>query len=122
MEVDLGVFDQAVLWDIKEREYNTTKNIGFTLFDPHIPEGLAGATIKMWIKKPGTHTPSKEVNTEEGHIVITDTAACTFSVIPFFLDVPAGLYVYDIKIFYAGGQQHTRFEGKYEICNTATKC
>jgi hypothetical protein len=48
--------------------------------------------------------------------------ACKFLITPVFLDIPAGGYVYDIKIFYAGGQQHTRFEGKYEICNTATKC
>jgi len=116
------IFEEAVKYHIKERAYKTTANIAFTLVDPNHPENLEGATIKMWIAKPGTHTPAKELSTENAGIVITDAAAGKFSLVPFYVDIPPGNYVYDIKIIYANGDNFIRFEGKYEICQTATKC
>ena len=96
----------------------TTRHSGLT---PLISHDLTGASIKFQVKRRRSdRTALLEFNTANGGIVIADAVAGLISIGKQTIDLPAGVYYYDIEITLGSGDVITVQEGSWEIVADVT--
>jgi hypothetical protein len=79
------------------------------------PLNLAGASIKMQLREYIDSPVVLEFSTTAGSIVIVDAAQGIFSIPSTIVDIPIGVYSFDIQITQSNGVVGTYISGTWEI-------
>jgi hypothetical protein len=101
---------------------STFKGAQFTMTVNESLSDLTGATIEMDVRKTYNADPVLELTTESsGGITLSDPANGEFQIDEQDITIDPGLYMYDIKITYSGGDIKTYVKGKWKITPKVTE-
>lgn len=106
----------------EHRRGDTFVGIRFTLEVNGAPLDLTGATITMDLRKQGKTVRSLRISTKEsiGGITIITPEEGIFEIDPQIIDVPAGVYDYDIEFELANEDVKTYIYGIWPIIQDVT--
>ena len=100
---------------------DTYGGTSFTITVNTIPLDLTGASIKMSLKSnKSTSKSDLDLTTANNRIKIVTAASGIFQVPSQVIDLPAGLYYYDIQITLANKSVKTYIEGQWKILQDIT--
>jgi hypothetical protein len=86
-----------------------------------IPIDLTGCVIRMMMKlNPTVEVPAYEFSTTNARILITNPTGGIFQLIGVNMEIPAGLYFYDIDITFISGRRQTYIKGQFKILQDVT--
>lgn len=86
-----------------------------------VPVDLTGAVIKIDFRKDIDYPAVLSLSTTNGSIVITQPTQGKFTIPPRIVDIPFGVYIYDLQVTFANGVNLTYMEGGWEIVADITE-
>lgn len=93
--------------------------VGLSLFK--LPVDLTDSNIKIDFRKQIDSPVALTFSTTNGDIVITQPTEGIFSIPPRIINIPFGIYLYDIQVTFANGVVTTYVEGTWEIIPDITE-
>ena len=106
----------------KHRRGDTWVGISsFPLTVNGIPVNLTNAAIKIDFKKQVDSPVALTLSTAASSIVITQPTQGIFSIPARIINIPFGLYLYDVQVTFSSGIITTYVEGAWEIVADITE-
>lgn len=97
---------------------DTMPEVSFQVAENSVYVDLTGSTITMQLRNGGK--VAKEFSSTLGNISIVSAASGQFKILPVTLDIPAGIYDYDIEVFLATGYKNTYVKGTLNVIQDVT--
>lgn len=85
------------------------------------PVDLTGATIRMDFRKSIDSPAALTLSTSNNSIIITQPTQGAFTIPPRIIEIPFGIYLYDLQVTYPNGVVLTYIEGTWEIVADITE-